>query len=76
MKQSRLLLLNILTTASFHVSSFAVLGTSFPTLDWSGQDVLDWSGQDVLHWFTDNGPKARLYAWMGAFVSLGLTIFA
>lgn len=68
MRQSRLLLINILATASFYIGSFAVLGTSFPTVDWSGQDV--------LHWFTDNGTRARFYAWMGAFVSLGLTIFA
>jgi hypothetical protein len=67
MKPSNILLINILATAAFYVGSFAMLGSSYPTIDSSGPEI--------LAWFTENGTNARLYAWMGAFVSLGLAIF-
>ena len=67
MTQSKVLLINILATGAFYVGSFVALGNSFPTIDSSGQDV--------VQWFSENGHNARLYAWMGAFVSLGLAIF-
>ncbi len=68
MKPSKLLLYNILATCAFYVASFTALGTGFPTIDSSGQEV--------VQWFTDNGSKARIYAWTAAFFSLGLVIFA
>jgi hypothetical protein len=43
------------------------LGDSYPTIDSSGQQIVEW--------FSDNGTKARTYAWAAAFVSLGLAIF-
>ncbi len=55
MKPSRFLLINILATAVFYIGSFAALGSSFPTVDSSGQDI--------VAWFTANGTNARIYAW-------------
>ncbi|MEX3007288.1 hypothetical protein [Hoeflea sp. TYP-13] len=68
MKPSRILLITILATAAFYIYSFVALGSGFPTIDSSGQEVVDW--------FTNNGGKARTYAWTAAFISLGLAIFA
>jgi len=67
MKPSRILLINILATGVFYVASFVALGSSFPTVESSGQEI--------VQWFSDNGTNARIYAWTAAFVSLGLAIF-
>jgi len=67
MKPSRILLINILATAAFYIASFVALGSSFPTIDSSGQEI--------VAWFSANGTRARVYAWTAAFVSLGLAIF-
>ena len=67
MKPSRILLISILATGVLYVASFVALGGSFPTIDSSGQEVVEW--------FSDNGTRARIYAWTAAFVSLGLAIF-
>lgn len=68
MKPSKILLYNILATCAFYVASFTVLGSGYPTIESSGQEI--------VQWFTDNGSKARTYAWTAAFFSLGLVIFA
>ncbi|GAB5374867.1 MAG: hypothetical protein AcusKO_13290 [Acuticoccus sp.] len=68
MRQSHILLVVILATGVFYVGSFVALGSGFPTIGSSGQDIVDW--------FARSGGRARLYAWTGAFVSLGLAIFA
>ena len=67
MKSSRILLISILATGVFYVASFVALGGSFPTIDSSEQAIVEW--------FSDNGTRARIYAWTAAFVSLGLAIF-
>lgn len=67
MKPSRALLIAILATGAMYVGSFIALGSSFPTIDSSGQEI--------VQWFSENGTRARVYAWTGAFVSLGLVIF-
>ncbi|MCG8587376.1 MAG: hypothetical protein MI757_21940 [Pirellulales bacterium] len=67
MKPARILLINILATGAVYVASFVALGGSVPTIDSSGQEI--------VQWFDDNGARARTYAWMAAFVSLGLAIF-
>ena len=67
MKPSRILLFSILATGAFYVGSFVALGGSFPTIDSSGQEI--------VQWFSDNGMRARLYAWTAAFIALGLAIF-
>lgn len=67
MRPSRILLITILATAAFYIASFVALGSAFPTIDSSGQEIVDW--------FSNNGTNARIYAWTGAFVSLGLAIF-
>jgi hypothetical protein len=67
MKPSRVLLLTILATAALYVASFVALGSSYPTIDSSGQEI--------VKWFSDNGTRARIYAWTAAFVSLGLAAF-
>jgi hypothetical protein len=67
MRPSRLLLINILATGALYVASFVVLGGSVPTIDSSGQEIVEW--------FSDNGARARTYAWTAAFISLGLAIF-
>ena len=51
----------------FYSGSFTALGTSYPTVESSGQDVVDW--------FTDNGASAQIYAWTSAFAALALTVF-
>jgi hypothetical protein len=68
MKPSRILLINILATGAFYVGSFVALGGSVPTIDSSGQEIVEW--------FSDNGARARIYAWTAAFISFGLAIFA
>ena len=68
MKPSRILLVNILATGAFYVGSFVALGSDFPTINSSGQEVVDW--------FSAHGTNARIYAWTAAFTSLGLAIFA
>ena len=67
MKPPQILLINILTTGTFYIASFVALGGSFPTVDSSGQEIIEW--------FSNNGARARIYAWTSAFVSLGLAIF-
>ena len=67
MGSSRFLLFNILATAGFYIASFVALGSSMPTIDSSGQEV--------VAWFMENGDRALIYAWTGAFVSLGLAVF-
>jgi hypothetical protein len=67
MKPSRILLISILATGALYIASFVALGSSFPTIDSSGQEVVEW--------FSANGTRARIYAWTAAFVSLGLAIF-
>jgi hypothetical protein len=67
MKPSRILLITILATGALYVASFVALGSSFPTIDSSGQEIVEW--------FSANGTRARIYAWTAAFVSLGLAIF-
>ena len=67
MKTSRILLVTILITGALYVGSFVALGSSFPTIDSSGQEI--------VRWFSENGTRARTYAWAGALVSLGLGIF-
>lgn len=68
MTQSRILLINILATGALYIASFVVLGSAFPTIDSSGQEI--------VQWLSDNGTNARLHAWIGTFISLGLAIFA
>lgn len=67
MKPSRILLVNILATGAFYVASFVALGGSVPTIDSSGQEI--------VAWFSENGTRARIYAWTAAFISLGLAVF-
>ncbi len=67
MRPSRILPITILTTCAFYIASFVALGSSFPTVDSSGQEIVEW--------FSANGTRARIYAWTAAFVSLGLAIF-
>jgi hypothetical protein len=67
MKPSRVLLINILLTFGFYLASFAALGSSFPTIESSGQEI--------VAWFSEQGSNARTYAWTAAFFSLGLAIF-
>jgi hypothetical protein len=67
MKPSRILLVTILATGALYVASFVALGSSFPTIDSSEHEI--------VKWFSENGTRARIYAWTAAFVSLGLAIF-
>jgi hypothetical protein len=67
MKPSRILLITILTTGVLYVAGFVALGGSYPTIDSRGQEIVEW--------FSDNGTRARIYAWTAAFVSLGLAVF-
>ncbi|MXN64911.1 hypothetical protein GR183_08325 [Stappia sp. GBMRC 2046] len=67
MKPSRILLIGILATGAFYVAGFVALGASFPTVDSTGKEVIEW--------FSNNGARARLYAWTAAFVSAGLAVF-
>ena len=67
MRPSRILLITILATAVFYIGSFVALGSSAPTINSSGEDI--------VAWFTANGTNARIYAWTGAFFSLGFAIF-
>lgn len=48
-------------------ASFVALGSSYPTIESSGQEV--------VAWFTDNGTNARIYAWTATFAALALTVF-
>lgn len=66
--QKKFLLVSILATGAVYVGSFVALGSAIPTINSSGQEIVEW--------FSQNGTNARLYAWMGAFISLGLAIFA
>lgn len=68
MTAPRLLLINILATCAFYVASFVALGSDFPTINTNGPEI--------VQWFSENGVKARIYAWTAAFFSLGLVIFA
>lgn len=67
MKPSRILLISILAAGVSYIASFVALGSSFPTIDSSGQEIVEW--------FSNNGTKARIYSWTAAFFSLGLVIF-
>lgn len=67
MKPSRILLMTILATGALYVAGFVALGGSYPTIHSSGQEIVEW--------FSENGTRARTYAWTAAFVSLGLAIF-
>lgn len=67
MMASRILLVSILLTAVFYIGGFVALGSGFPTVDMSGEEI--------IAWFTENGIKARIYVWTSAFLSLGLAIF-
>jgi len=67
MKPSRVLLISILATGGLYVAGFVALGDSYPTIDSNGQEIVEW--------FSDNGTRARIYAWTAAFISLGLAIF-
>jgi hypothetical protein len=67
MRSSRVLLITILATGALYVASFVALGSGYPTAESTGDEIVSW--------FTDNGSKARIYAWTAAFVSLGLGIF-
>lgn len=67
MKPSRILLITIIATGVFYVGSFTALGSGFPTIDSSGEEIVSW--------FADHATNARIYAWTGAFVSLGLAIW-
>ena len=51
----------------FYVGSFTALGSSFPTVESSGQEIIEW--------FTDHQVNARIYAWTAAFAALTLTVF-
>ena len=68
MKQSKILLYVSLATWAFYIAGFIALGNGFPTIESSGPEI--------VQWFTDNGSKARIYAWTATFFSLGLAIFA
>jgi hypothetical protein len=67
MRSSKILLVVILVTGGLYIGGFAALGSSYPTAESSGAEVVEW--------FTDNGTSARIYAWTGVFISLGLAIF-
>ncbi len=66
-KPSNILLINILITGAFYVAGFIALGSSYPTIDSSGEQI--------VYWLLSNGLNARFYAWTAAFFSLGLAIF-
>ncbi|MEM1129455.1 MAG: hypothetical protein AAGH83_02935 [Pseudomonadota bacterium] len=68
LRPARLLLITILLTGAFYIASFVALGSGFPTIGSSGEDIVDW--------FSANGSKARLYAWCSTCVSAGLAVFA
>lgn len=67
MKPSRALLITILATGAFYIAGFVALGDSYPTINSSGQEI--------VKWFSENAIRARIYAWTGAFFSLGFAIF-
>jgi hypothetical protein len=50
----------------FYIGSFAALGSSFPTVESTGQEIIEW--------FTDNKVNAQIYAWTAAFAALTLTV--
>lgn len=51
----------------FYSGSFIALGSSFPTVESTGQEIIDW--------FADNQLNAQMYAWTAAFAALTLTVF-
>jgi len=67
MKPSRVLLIVIIATAIFYIGSFVALGSAFPTINSSGEEI--------VAWFAANGTNAKIYAWTAAFLSLGFAIF-
>lgn len=67
MKPSHILLITILATGVLYVAGFVALGGSVPTIGSSGREIVEW--------FSENGARARTYAWTAAFMSLGLAIF-
>lgn len=67
MKPSHLLLLTTIATGTLYVVSFVALGNDRPTIETSGQEI--------VAWLTENGARARTYAWLSALVSMGFTIF-
>jgi hypothetical protein len=48
-------------------ASFVALGSSYPTIESSGQEV--------VAWFTDHGTNAQIYAWTATYAALALTVF-
>jgi len=66
MKPSLILLITTVATGTLYVLSFVALGNAPPTIESSGQEI--------LAWFSNNGTRARTYAWMMIFVSLGFTV--
>lgn len=67
MKPSILLLVTTIATGTLYVLSFVALGSGYPTVESSGQDIASW--------FAENSARARTYAWLSALVSLGYTVF-
>lgn len=68
MKRARMVLLvSGIGWIVFYSGSFTALGSSFPTIESSGQEVVDW--------FTGNGTNAQIYAWTAAVAALALTVF-
>ncbi len=68
MKQARIALLGAgIGWIILYSGSFTALGSSYPTVNSSGQEVVDW--------FTNHGTNAQIYAWTAAFAALTLTVF-
>ena len=51
----------------FYTASFTALGSGYPTIESTGQEIIDW--------FSDTGTNAQIYAWTAAFATLTLTVF-
>lgn len=68
MRPARLALLSsVVVWIVFYVGSFAALGSSYPTIESSGEEIVEW--------FTDNGGGARFYAWTATIISVALAVF-
>lgn len=66
MKPSHLLFVTTIATGTLYVVSFVVLGSERPTIETGGPEVVSW--------LTENGTRARTYAWLSALVSMGFTV--
>ena len=53
-RQSRVLLTVILVTATLYVAGFGALGSGYPTIDSTGEEIVEW--------FTLHGTRARTFA--------------